>query len=326
MTNSTPLVVGAARTTSRDSNPYRKTHWQRFKAGPLPWLLPALIALGVMRLYPVIGQFFVSMTDMRVTTPNSFNFVGFANYEFVLSSPVFFNALSWTVAFVGFGVPLQFMAGFGLALLLNQPLFGRLLFRLCILSAWVISGLIIGYIWRLMFAENSAGVINAWLGTVGISPQRFLSLPENARAALIFVDLWRSVAFSMVFMLGGLQTLPTEMMEAARVDGANVWQRLVHIIVPYLRPIIALNVIFITIGTFNVYELILALTSGGPARATQTIGLLMFETAFGGGRGASSVGDLGRGAAIGNIMFLIVMIFTILYLWVWVFRNEKETT
>lgn len=303
----------------------RRTLRQRFFAGPLPWLLPALIALGIMRVYPVLAQFQISLTDMRITSPNSYNFIGLSNYQFVLTDPLFIDSLGWTVLFVAIGVPLQFAAGFGLALLLNQPLVGRLVFRLAIMSGWVISGLIIGYMWRLILAENSAGVLNAWLGTIGISPQRFLSLPENARAALIVVDLWRSVAFSMVFMLGGLQTLPTEMMEAARVDGANLWQRLVKIIIPYLRPIIALNVIFIAIGTFNIYELIVALTGGGPARATQTIGYRMFETAFGGARLAGVSGDLGRGAAIGNIMFLIVMVFTILYLWVWVFRNEDSS-
>lgn len=321
---STTSSSQAAAYPAAGSRRVRKTFTQRFWRGPLPWLLPALAVLALFRVYPVIAQFFISVTDMRVTDLSKYNYVGLRNYEFVLTDPLFGNALGWTLTFVLVAVPAQFILGFGLALLLNQPLKGRLIFRLSILSAWVISGLITGYMWRLFLAENTAGVINAWLGVFGISPQRFLSLSANARFSVILVEVWRTVAFSMVFMLGGLQTLPTEMMEASRVDGANFRQRLFQIIVPFLRPIIALNVIFISIGTFNVYELIVALTDGGPARATETIGYRMFATAFGGTRFGGSVGDLGRGAAIGNIMFFIVLLFTILYLWVWVYRNEDQ--
>lgn len=302
-------------------NPSEHTRLERFLSGPLPWLLPAILMLIAFRLYPLFYQFYLSMTDMRIASISQMNFIGLDNYTFLLNSAPFLETIGFTFIYTFAGVIGQFIVGFGLALLLNQPMFGRLIYRLSILSAWVISSLIIGYMWRLLLSESSAGVLNALLAQVGIESQSWLSNATMAQISVIGVNIWRSVGFTMIFMLGGLQTLPTEMMEAARVDGANGWQRLTRIITPYLAPIIGLNLIFVTINNFSIYEQILVLTGGGPGTATQTIGLNVYLTAFGSATGGG-LGLLGRGAAAGVVMFLITCVFAAIYLRLWIFNNR----
>ena len=190
-------------------------------------------------------------------------FVGLENFAFIASDPGYQTALWFTVLFTAFSVSVSFILGFALALLLNEPIKGRVIYRTAILTSWVISAIIVGYIWRLLLNESSAGVFNAWLSYFGLSGVNWLSSPNMAVVSVIIADIWRSTAFTMIFMLGGLQTLPSEVLEAARADGARAWQRLIYVIVPLLKPLIAIALIFSTIATFNVYELILALTSGG---------------------------------------------------------------
>jgi ABC-type sugar transport system permease subunit len=301
-----------------------KSRLESFVSGPWPWLLPAILMLVVFRLYPLLSQFYISMTDMRIATINEPTFIGLDNYTFLLSDSAFIGTILFTFIYTIFGVLGQFIIGFGLALLLNQPMFGRLIFRLCIVSAWVISSLIVGYMWRLMLSESSAGVLNSWLDIIGIDNVNWLSDIDTAKISVIGVNIWRSVAFSMVFMLGGLQTVPHEMLEAAKVDGASAIKRLFYIVIPYLRALIALNLIFVTISTFNVYEQILVLTGGGPGTTTETIGLNMYKTAFGSSIGTGGLGLLGRGAAVGTVMFLITLVFALIYLRLWIFNNKDD--
>ncbi|NJL94128.1 MAG: sugar ABC transporter permease [Anaerolineae bacterium] len=296
----------------------------RFLAGPWPWMLPALFMLMLFRLYPILSQFYYAMTDMRVQNLQEFNFVGLDNYRFLLEDQFFIDTLLFTFFFTFAGVLLQWVIGFGLALLMDQPLQGRTFFRLGIMASWVISSLIVGYTWRLMLHEGNAGVLSAWLMELGYEdPVRWLSAPDNAQYSVIAVNVWRSTAYTMVFMLAGLQTIPRDLLEAATVDGANLWQRLVKIKIPYMRQLIAINVVFITIATFNVYEQILVLTRGGPGRATETVSLKMYETAFG-SLSSGSLGLIGRGAAMGNIMFLFTLVFALAYLWLTLYRKGDE--
>lgn len=294
---------------------------EHFLNGPWPWLLPALLMLVIFRVYPIISQFEIAMTNTRVTDLDGGSYVGFDNYRFLLQDKAFVDSLLFTFAYTIFGVLGQWVIGFALALLMDQPLKGRTFFRLGILSSWVISSLVVGYVWRLMLNEGSAGVLNAWLTEFGVEKIKFLSVINNARVSVIGVNIWRSVAYTMVFMLAGLQTIPQDLLEAATVDGAGVWQRLLKVKIPFMRQLIALNIIFVTIATFNVYEQILVLTHGGPGRATETVGLKMYESAFGDFT-SGSLGLIGRGAAMGNIMFAITLVFTIGYLWLTLFRKE----
>jgi ABC-type sugar transport system permease subunit len=285
-------------------------------------LIPTLAILAFFRAYPLGSQFWLAMTDMRIAAQDV-AFVGFENYAFLLSDPRYLSALGFTVLFTSASVFGSFVLGFALALLLNQPIRGRVFYRTAILTSWVISSLIVGYIWRLMLNESSAGVFNALLAQVGFGPVPWLSSPGMAQVSVITADIWRSTAFTMVFMLGGLQTLPSEVMDAARVDGAKRWQSLLYVVIPILKPLIAIALIFSTIATFNVYELVLALSAGGPGNATSTLGFEMYRTAFGSGP-SGGLGLIGRGAAMGVSMFLITLMFALLYIRAGVFSRDNK--
>jgi multiple sugar transport system permease protein len=278
--------------------------------------------LAFFRAYPLGNQVWLSMTDMRISSPEA-KFVGLENFAFLLSDPRYLTALGFTILFTVASVFGSFVLGFALALLLNQPIRGRVIYRTAILTSWVISSLIVGYIWRLMLNESSAGVFNALLAQIGVGPVAWLSSPSMAKVSVILADIWRSTAFTMVFMLGGLQTLPSEVMDAARVDGAKRWQTLLYVVIPLLRPLIAVALIFSTIATFNVYELVLALSSGGPGNATSTLGFEMYRTAFGIGS-AGGLGLIGRGAAMGVSMFLVTLLFALLYVRAGVFSRDHH--
>jgi multiple sugar transport system permease protein len=293
-----------------------------FVRGPWPWLIPTLAMLLFFRAYPLGNQVWLSLTDMRIASVQA-NFVGLENYIFLLSDPRYTSALAFTILFTVASVFGTFVLGFALALLLNQPIKGRIFYRTAILTSWVISSLIVGYIWRLMLNESSAGVFNALLGQIGLGPVSWLSSPGMAKFSVILADIWRSTAFTMVFMLGGLQTLPSEVLDAARVDGAKRWQSLLYVVIPLLKPLIAIALIFSTIATFNVYELVLALSGGGPGNATTTVGFEMYRTAFGVGAGGG-VGLIGRGAAMGVSMFMVTLMFALLYIRAGVFSRDHK--
>ncbi len=291
----------------------RRMTLERFVGGPWPWLIPAIGMLALFRGYPMLHQAWLSLTDMRTATIQQARFVGLDNYRFIFTDPGFLGSLGYTAMFTIGSMTFAFLLGFALALLLNRPLRGRTFYRTAILTSWVISSLIVGYMWQMLLNESSAGVVNGVLRSFGLPTVAWFSDPATARISVILVDIWRSSAYIMVFMLGGLQTIPRDLVEAAMIDGANAWQRLRHIVLPLLSGLITVALIFTTIATFNVYELIVSLTGGGPGRATMTVGYQMFRTAFGGGE-VQGLGLLGRGAAMGMVMFVITFAFTLLYL------------
>jgi arabinogalactan oligomer / maltooligosaccharide transport system permease protein len=300
----------------------RSGRLQRFASGPWTWLLPAFALLIVFRAYPMVHQGWLSLTDMRTATIGIARFVGLENYRFIFTDAAFRDSLAFTFVFTVSSVAATFVLGFALALLLDRPLRGRTVYRTLILTSWVISPLIVGYMWQMLLNESSAGVVNGLLGVLGVGAVRWFSDPAVAQVSVILVDVWRSSAYVMVFMLGGLQTIPRELLEAAMIDGASAWERLRHVTLPLLRNLIAIALIFTTIATFNVYELIVSLTGGGPGRATMTVGYQMFRTAFGGGE-VVGLGYLGRGAAMGMVMFVITFAFTLAYLRLGVFRRGR---
>jgi len=304
------------------TRPERSGHLQRFASGPWTWLLPAIAMLLLFRAYPMAHQVWLSLTDMRTATIGQASFVGLENYRFIFTDPAFRGSLTFTFVFTVASVGITFVLGFALALLLDRPLRGRSVYRTLILTSWVISPLIVGYMWQMLLNESSAGVVNGVLGALGAPAVRWFSDPEVAQVSVILVDVWRSSAYVMVFMLGGLQTIPRELLEAAMIDGASAWARLRHVTLPLLRNLIAIALIFTTIATFNVYELIVSLTGGGPGRATMTVGYQMFRTAFGGGE-VVGLGYLGRGAAMGMVMFVITFAFTLAYLRLGMFRRGR---
>lgn len=270
------------------------------------FILPAIIFILSLTLYPVLYAFYLSFTDASLIYPAK-NFVFFKNYISALSSSTFYKIMQNTFIFVFSCVFLQFTLGLLLAIFLNQKLRGRIIVRTLLLISWVVPGIIIGLIWQWMFIGDRYGLINYLLIKFGFRPVEWLSHPATAMLSLIIANTWRGVAFSMIIELAALQIIPDELYEAAEVDGATVLQKFRNITFPFLKPTILINIIMITLATFNTFDIVMSLTGGGPVEATEVISLYMYKEAF-------RMANLGYASSVAMIMFLVNIIFTLIYI------------
>jgi multiple sugar transport system permease protein len=204
-----------------------------------------------------------------------------------------------TLVFVGGSVVFQLAIGMAVAILIDtarrRGAAGTMFTRAVVVSAWVIPGVLIGVLWRILLMENRSGIANYIGSLAGLPPLPFLSSGTLALVSVIVANVWRGSAFSMILQLAGLMRIPRELHEAADLEGLTRLQRLRWVIVPQLKPILALNLVLITIYTLNTFDLILPLTGGGPARQTEVIALYMYRSAF-------HALEAGRSAAIATVM------------------------
>ena len=221
-----------------------------------------------------------------------------------------------TFIFVIVGIGLQLILGFTIALVLNKRLLGSTIVRTIVLSAWVIPGVVIGIVWRILLDESSSGILTYFFSEVlGTGTPAFLSSPNLALASVIMADTWRGTAFSMILQYAGLQRIPTQLYEAAKIDGASGWQQLLFITLPQLRPILFVNIVLITIYGFNTFDMLMALTGGGPGLSTEVLSLHIYRVIF-------QFSRLGRGAAAAVVMLAINGIMTLVYFTI--LRAEAE--
>lgn len=275
---------------------------------PTLWMAPLLGVVTLFYLYPAIEVLRFSFTDSNLLQ---------ANYEYtlrtyarVLTDPVLYKVIRTTAIFVGASVVFQLGLGLLIAVAANRArrrrLPGMVLMRSIILSAWVMPGVVIGIVWAILLNEASYGLANLVLSTFGLGPVAWLSTPRNALISIIIANVWRGTAFSMILQYAGLQSIPDELYEAAEVDGANALQSFWHITIPQLRPILMINIILITIQTLNTFDMILALTGGGPGQATEVLSLRTYNVIF-------REFSLSEGAVLAVIMLAIAMVLTLVY-------------
>jgi multiple sugar transport system permease protein len=278
---------------------------------PLPWLLPTLAVLAVFQLYPMVEAVLMSFTNESLIRQGS-EFVGLAQYVRLLSDPEFWGMLRVTGIYAFSSVVLHVLLGLVLALAIDygvrRGLRGHLLTRVSVLLAWIVPGIIIGLVWKVMFVETDLGAINHLLGYLNVGPVPFRSDPTLALVSTIAAGTWRGTAFSMIMIYGGLQRVPQDLYEAARVDGAGRWARFRHVTLPQLKPVLFVTTVLVTIYALNTFDLIFALTGGGPGRATQVLALFMYQEAF-------TDYALGRGAAIAVVMLVLNLGLTAVYLY-----------
>jgi multiple sugar transport system permease protein len=285
---------------------------------PFLWLLPTLVALGVFQLYPMVEAITMSFTNESLISRGS-EFVGLDQYTRLLSDPEFYGMLRITAIFAVSSVFLHVFLGLVLALAIDygvrRGLPGHLTTRVSVLLAWIVPGIIIGLVWKVMLVETEFGAVNHFLGLAGIGPIPFRSDPQLALISTIVAGTWRGTAFSMIMIYGGLQRVPQRLYEAARVDGAGRWARFRHVTLPHLRPVLFVTTVLVTIYALNTFDLIFALTGGGPGRATQVLALFMYEEAF-------EKYALGRGAAIAVVMLCLNLLLTSVYLYAFDIGDE----
>lgn len=278
---------------------------RRYDASGFLFVLPALIMLGVFMFYPLIATFYYSLTDFNIVrTPN---FIGLDNYRTLLTDPIFQIALKNTLVYTAFVVPGCVFISMLLALLVNRTMRGIGVFRSIIYLPVLISMPIVGIMWKILY--SSQGFINGFLQWANATtrPIGFLSDPDIALYSIIFVTMWKAAGYYMMIYLGGLQTIPVELDEAAVVDGANVFRRFWHITLPLLRPSIVLVVIVSAIGSLKVFGEVFVMTGGGPADSTNVMVFYIYERAFG-------YLKMGYASALGVVLFLLLFVFSFLYL------------
>ncbi|MFN8524662.1 MAG: sugar ABC transporter permease [Chloroflexota bacterium] len=263
----------------------------------LPHLLiwPALITLALVFLYPLAYSFWISLNVYNITRPP--RFVGLDNYTLIAQDPRVWEAFGASFTFAGISLALQFVIGFGLALLLHRVVLFRGLMRTIIIIPLMLTPVVLGLNWRLML-NLDWGIINYFLTLVGLPAFNWVNDPRLAMASLILVDVWHTTSFTVLVLSAGLATLPDEPFEAASIDGANAWQKLWYLTIPLLRPLILVVLLFRSYELIRVYDIVFAVTGGGPGRLTETISFHIFNRMFQGFQ-------VGYASAVSYVLFAV---------------------
>jgi multiple sugar transport system permease protein len=270
------------------------------------FLAPAAIVLGVFFLLPVIGAFVLSLTDYdlyALADIHNLRFVALANYWALLHRPLFWAALGHTVYFVAVGVPLSMLVSLCAALLLHSPLARcKALFRTALFAPVVTTVVAVAVVWRYLF-NTKYGLVNIALGWIGIHPIDWLGDPHWAMPAIILFAAWKNFGYNMIVLLAGLQAIPVELYEAARIDGASAWRQFRHITLPMLAPTLLMVGILTVSGYFQLFAEPYVITEGGPLQSTVSVLYLMYNEGF-------QWWNLGSASAIAFLLFLIMFAVT----------------
>ena len=242
------------------------------------FLTPALIILVAFTLYPMIQAVYLSLTDYNLI--RAAEFIGLDNYVELFQDPSFWNAFGNTVLYAAVVTPATVILALLFAVMLNQAFVGRAFARTAIFLPFIVSLGIIAIAWAFLLDPN-IGLLAYWLSFVGIVPEQgWLSDPRYAMAAVMVVGVWKNVGFYMVIYLAGLQSIPVDMYEAARLDGAGPWQRFRSITLPLLSNQTLLVTVLALIATLQAFDQIYVMTRGGPFFRTETLVMLIYREGF----------------------------------------------
>jgi multiple sugar transport system permease protein len=243
-------------------NPERRTAYYM--------VLPALFIILVVAFFPILQAVNLSLRQATVAVTGPF--VGFENYVEMVQNPDFLEGLTNTLIFTIASVALEFFIGLGIALAINRAFRGRGLVRAAVLVPWAFPTVISAVMWRLMF-QDQVGIINYVANAIGLISQPILSDRTLLLIGVILVDVWKTTPFMALLLLAGLQTIPGDVYEAARVDGANVWQRFLRITLPLLKPTILVALLFRTLDAYRVFDLFWALSN----RELESLSTFVYE-------------------------------------------------
>ncbi|MFO7544190.1 MAG: sugar ABC transporter permease [Trueperaceae bacterium] len=270
-------------------------------------LLPTLVLVFGVLFYPIVHTFVLSLTDTHLARPDSGAFVGLGNFLDAARDPEFRAAMGRTFYFALVTVPVEVFLGLLIALLLNQPFRGRSFVRGLIILPWALPYVVNGVMWKWIFNANY-GALNAALTQIGIIDryQVWLGDPSTALNFVIFASIWKETPVAVILLLAALQGIPSELYEAARVDGANAFQRVRAVTLPLLRPVIAVTMVVKTVWALKEFDLIYVMTGGGPANATNVATFYTYLTTF-------KFLKFGYGAALAIIIVLFALVIAYFY-------------
>jgi len=294
--------------TTKDQ-PHKPVSRTPERALQLLFLVPAVAYLLLFFGYPVVKNILMGFQHYTTSTfyTGEAPWVGLANYSAVIGSAVFSKALVNTALFTIGSIAGQFVIGLALAVFFRRkfPLSGVL--RSLLLLPWLIPLIVSGTVWRWILDQDN-GALNRFLGAAHLADRPgWLTSTSLALIAVIIVNIWIGIPFNATILYGGLQDIPEELYEAAEMDGATGWRAFRHVTWPLLRPVVGVVLVLGVVYTIKVLDIILGLTGGGPANATQTIATQSYHLSF-------QQYDFGQGAALGNILIIISLVFAVLYL------------
>jgi len=273
----------------------------RLSITPYLFLIPFLFAFIAFRFGPSIAGFFISLTRWNVVgTPK---FLGFENYAELFNDPSFITSLINTLYFMALTVPALIVLGLLVAILVDQPLKGKSVARTFVFMPYVIMSTVVGVIWMFIL-DTHFGILNYYLSFFGIKPIAWLSSVNWAMPAVAITTIWWTIGFNMILFLAGLQDIPEELKEAARIDGASNWQIFWNVTFPLLRPTTVVVLMLTLINSFEVFDQIYVMTGGGPAMSTLTIIQYMYFQAF-------EYFRFGYGSAAACIVFAILIVLVL---------------
>ncbi|WML46789.1 sugar ABC transporter permease [Neobacillus sp. PS3-34] len=271
-------------------------------------LLPALLLVTVFIYYPLFKGVVMAFQSYSLFDLSNIEFIGLENFKTVMADSAFKESLINSFYWVFFSLLPQFLIGFIVALLLRRKFRGRGIYQAFIFFPWAMSGFLIGLIWRWML-NGQAGVINDLLIKLNIIDTAipFLADPTWAMVSVIVANVWYGITFFAIMILAALQSIPDELYEAAKIDGANYIQQLFKVTIPYILPTLIVTTLLRVIWILNFPDLIYSLTNGGPAGSTHILSTFMLEKLIYGQ-------NYGQAAAVGVILIFILLFFSIFYL------------
>ena len=277
---------------------------------------PALIVIAVFFLLPVLAALGLSFTDFDIyalASLKNLRFIGLANYLVVLRMGLFWKALGNTLYFVVVGVPLSVAAALGAALLVHSRLARwKGFFRVALFTPVVTNLVAVAVIWKYLFQQRY-GIVNYALGALGIHPLDWLGNPHLAMPTIILFAVWKNFGYAMIIVLAGLQAIPGELYEAARLDGAGAWRQLRHITLPMLGPTLMTVGLLTMVGYFQLFAEPYVITEGGPLQSTLSVLYLMYNQGF-------DWWNLGLASAIAFVLF----VFSLAATWVLVRLGRRK--
>ncbi len=274
------------------------------------WIMvaPALLFIAVFSLYPVMDSLWLSLHRMYVSLPElEPSLIGFGNYTQLFQDPVAQQTFIVTLGFVILSTTLELLLGLGIALVIHERFKGRGGVRAAVLIPWAIPAVVASQMWRFL-ANDQYGAINFMLFGDRVDAYiPWLADPWTAFGVIVAADVWKTSSFAGLLILAGLQVIPDEIYDAARIDGATAWQRFRHITLPLLKPALLTALLFRTIDAFRVFDLVFVITQGGPGDATQMIQFYGYKTLFVEGR-------VGYGTTISVMVFVATLLLSLLYI------------
>jgi multiple sugar transport system permease protein len=304
-----PAATGAR--SSRTGSPRRLSSWRKQQLAGWLFLAPAIAYLLFSFALPIVYNVMLSFERTSPATIANFTapFAGLDNYRAILNDPTSRSAIVHTFVFTAGSLLFQFIIGFSLALLFSLRFPGRTIARSLIIVPWLLPLIVTGVIFRFLF-QAEGGAVNQVLSSLGIihHPTQWLNDPNLAFWTILIANIWLGIPFFTLLLYSALQDVPLEVREAAVIDGANPWQRLRLVIVPIILPVIEVTLLLGFVFTVKVFDLVISLTGGGPANATQLITTWSYNLSF-------QVFNFGQGAALNNVLLVMALIAAPVYLW-----------